>query len=569
MSLLLLISAVSAPSTKYVLHVVADDLGYDDVGWRNGEAFTPTLDAFVEAGVEVPDFYTYMMCAPARGAVLSGRYPSHLGVYTANLAEWDLEKAKLLPAVLKEGAQRSGEKWATHALGKWHLGWYFRNYTATYRGFDTFFGSSGNLGGEEGYWQHSLEGTNRCGGGPHSYAKDFIDANGTDLKIADTNVLSEYDANVLSARAVSIVYDHPLDQHLYIYLAYHNVHDPQEAPCETVDRYVHTLSDGRKISNAMLTELDSGVANVTNAMRARGMWDDTLVIFHTDNGGPPDHACNHPLRGGKFTFWDGGLKGVAFLSGGAVPRAVRGSKFNGLAHVSDWYATIASFGGVELPRDTGTAPLDSIDLWGAIQSGSASPRTEVLHMPSHDGIVTPACAAGEGNSSTPSAHKGCSPALRVGKYKLIVGWPGFNSVCTNAPPLPHNESLPFGHSGGKRHDDGTHCVGGEWTPSWRNGTLSCVPHCLFDLLADPGEANDLSNDPSYAETLVSLKSRLAELSQSGAPFPVIQNTTKKGKTLKPQICANFNKTGFWLPADWFLSRERILQQATMEGLRIT
>ena len=105
---------------KYVLHVVADDLGYDDVGWRNKQVLTPTLDALVADGVEIRDFYTYMMCAPARGALMSGRYPMRLGVYTENLAEWDLDKAVLLPAALKAG--KGDLSWATHALGKWHVG---------------------------------------------------------------------------------------------------------------------------------------------------------------------------------------------------------------------------------------------------------------------------------------------------------------------------------------------------------------------------------------------------------------------------------------------------------------
>lgn len=487
-----------------------------------------------------------MMCAPARGSIMSGRYPSHLGVYTANLAEWDLDRAMLLPAVLKAG--QGSLSWATHALGKWHLGWYFRNYTATYRGFDTFFGSSGNYGGGDGYWQHTVAGADRCGTGPHTFAKDFIDAEGSNLRLADPSVFGEYDANVLTARAMQIVADHPLSRGLYVYLAYHNVHDPQNAPCSTVGRYEHTRWDGRKVSNAMLTELDSGVENITDVMRARGMWQDTLVVFHTDNGGPSDHASNHPLRGAKFTFWDGGLKGVAFVSGGAVPSPVRGTLFDGLAHVSDWYATIAAFGGVQLPDDTGAAPLDSINLWEAISSGGSSPRTEVLHMPEHDGITTPACT-GPAHGSSPAAYKGCSPALRVGRYKLVVGWPGFDKVCTDAPPSP--TPLPFGGSGGTTDGNGTHCKGGSWNPGWSNGTLTCVPHCLFDVHADPGEARDLSTDTAHRQTLASLLHRLAELSTTGAPFPTIQNRTHNGKDLKPQMCANYNRTGFWLPADWF------------------
>ena len=66
----------------------------------------------------------------------------------------------------------------------------------------------------------------------------------------------------------------------------------------------------------MLTELDYGAGNITGLMKERGMWDSSLVIFTTDNGGPQDHACNYPLRGYKFSVWEGGVRGVAFVSGG-------------------------------------------------------------------------------------------------------------------------------------------------------------------------------------------------------------------------------------------------------------
>eukprot|EP00937_MAST-01D_sp_MAST-1D-sp2_P000113 g113.t1 len=219
---------------KYVLHVVADDLGYDDVGWRNPQVYTPTLDGLVKDGVEIPEFNTYMMCAPARGSLMSGRYPMRLGVYTENLAEWDLDKAVLLPAALKAG--KGDLRWATHALGKVH-------------------------------------------GARPAPARVAV---GRNLTLADPSAFGVYDTEVLSARAVRIVAEHPLDQGLYLYLAYHAVHDPNEAPRAAVQRYQHVRWDGRKVSNAMLTELDAGVQNITSLMRKRGMWNDTLVIFHTE-----------------------------------------------------------------------------------------------------------------------------------------------------------------------------------------------------------------------------------------------------------------------------------------------
>ena len=249
------------------------------------------------------------------------------------------------------------------------------------------------------------------------------------------------------------------------------------------------------------------------------------------------------------------MRGVAAVGGGAIPAAVRGTHFGGLAHVSDWYATVAGFAGVELPQDTGSAPLDSVNLWGALSNGTWSPRAEVLHMPNHVGIAPPALCSGPGNATAAPGYKGCSPALRVGHFKLAVCWPGFDKVCTDAPLS--KTPVPYGSSGGRFWDsNGTHCAGGQWQPSWANGTLTCVPHCLFDVRHDPGETTDLSRDPAFAKTLAGLQRRMAELSREGAPMPpAIQNATGKGKLLKPQQCELYNQTGFWLPVDWFAAPE--------------
>ena len=128
-------------------------------------------------------------------------------------------------------------------------------------------------------------------------------------------------------------------------------------------------------------------------------------------------------------------------------------------------------------------------------------------------------------------------------------------VCTDAPPSP--TPVTYGLSGG-RVKLGGHCIGGEWNPIWTNGSLDCVPLCLFDVVADPSETHDLSRQPAHADTLDSLQRRMRELSQEGAPLPTIQNRTRNGKNLAPQICANANRTGFYLPADWFAGSREIL-----------
>ena len=137
-----------------------------------------------------------------------------------------------------------------------------------------------------------------------------------------------------------------------------------------------------KAQSANLLELDYVVGNVTAALHRNNMWDNTLIVFVSDNGGPLDHTTNSPLRGGKHTFWEGGVRVVGFVSGGAIPPSRRGSQYTGILHSSDWLPTFATgVAGLTLtPGSTGPTSLDGKDAWEAILTGSASPRTEVVHQ---------------------------------------------------------------------------------------------------------------------------------------------------------------------------------------------
>lgn len=87
----------------------------------------------------------------------------------------------------------------------------------------------------------------------------------------------------------------------------------------------------------MLTELDTAVGRIVTALKNGSLYDSTLIVFVSDNGGPLDHATNFPLRGGKHTFWQGGVQVTGFLSGGALPIDRRGAAWDGMMHASDWY----------------------------------------------------------------------------------------------------------------------------------------------------------------------------------------------------------------------------------------
>ena len=123
----------------------------------------------------------------------------------------------------------------------------------------------------------------------------------------------------------------------------------------------------------MMTALDESVANITDALRARALWANTVLLVVGDNGGPTfEGHSNHPLRGGKLTFFEGGVRPLAFLASPLLPPAVRGGWFNGSLHETDWAATFLSLAGLPAhPQVTGK------DCWGAITGEVSQPHRNV------------------------------------------------------------------------------------------------------------------------------------------------------------------------------------------------
>lgn len=228
---------------------------------------------------------------------MTGRYPWHVGYYDNNGGGGPPLGFKFLPELL-------APTYDSHALGKWHLGWLLRKYTPAWRGFKTFHGSSGNT---DDYWYH-LNGE-KCSMGKES-AYDYVtstapnaDGEGGSFEV-DLAHNGTYDTRVLAAYSLGIVADHNISRGLYLYFAFHAVHvtrtncvpfrelaglcsSSQKHPCaqvamnaplETVERFPHTPSDARKVTNAMLLELDWAVGNLSLALHARQM-DERTVRF--------------------------------------------------------------------------------------------------------------------------------------------------------------------------------------------------------------------------------------------------------------------------------------------------
>lgn len=258
---------------------------------------------------------------------------------------------------LAEELKRAG--YATHMVGKWHLGYYQRRFQPLARGFDSFFGF---LNGAEYYFSHvgrcefpgwECEGPNACWG------VDFF--NQTDPVFS-----TEYSTDLLTRRAEEIILGHDTDKDgpLFLYLPYQAVHGRLEAPPEAIERFKDVPDEDRRVFAAMLWKLDEGVGNVTRALAAAGLANDTVLVFSSDNGGDPHFGgSNYPLRGWKGSYWEGGIRAVGFVHSPIL--AERGVARRDLVSVADWFPTLLRLAGAPPERWAGVDGVDQVS-WSTI-----------------------------------------------------------------------------------------------------------------------------------------------------------------------------------------------------------
>lgn len=439
---------------------LADDFGWFNSGWSgNSEARTPAIDALVRGGVILSRHYTFKYCSPTRSAFLSGRLPYH--VNQANRAYSQVGGVDLRMTMVSEKLKSSG--YATHQIGKWHAGSSCFANLPVERGFDS---SYGYLGGSEGHF-NQREGNVGATSSPVDLWVDGAPGYGLN---------GTYNAFAYVAHAIEIVSSSTADTPFFIYHAWQEAHVPNEVPVEFEDPGIDWPL--RRTYEGMVHCLDSGIGNITQAIRDKGLYDKTLIVFSADNGGREDGIFggnNYPNRGMKFTDFEGGTRVAAWISGGALPAAVRGTTHSkGLIHICDWYATFSELAGVDptdakAARSPGIPAIDSVSAWAAISSGAMTSRTTIVlssmsnaqENPEWDEMGKP--WGGSDGTDT----KEMDAALITWPYKLVLGrqkgqgiWTGMKSP--NATAVK---------------DDDPGCPSG----------------CLFNIELDPAEHRDLAD----------------------------------------------------------------------------
>jgi arylsulfatase A-like enzyme len=281
------------PKPNVVL-ILLDDLGYGDLSsYGSTDLQTPNIDRLVHGGIRFNQFYANSpVCSPTRASILSGRYPDRVGVpgviRTHREDNWGqlASDAILLPQVLKPAGYH------TAIIGKWHLGLESPN-TPIDRGFDHFHGFLGDM--MDDYYTHRRNNIN--------YMR--LDKQEIDPKGHATELFTEWACAYIRERSTK-------KQPFFMYLAYNTPHTPIQPPDEWLQRVrerEHGIRSDRAKLVALIEHVDDGIGKVMKSLEETGVWEDTLVIFVSDNGGQTSAAAsNGPLHGGKEDMFEGGIR---------------------------------------------------------------------------------------------------------------------------------------------------------------------------------------------------------------------------------------------------------------------
>ncbi|WP_412062025.1 sulfatase-like hydrolase/transferase [Rubrivirga sp. IMCC45206] len=263
-----------------VVVIVADDLGFADVGYHGSDIETPHLDALAGQGVVLDRFYVSPLCSPSRAGLLTGRYPLRAGI-AEPVTHADTTGLGPDIATLADDFRAGG--YETAVIGKWHLGTACHHHPLRH-GFDSFVGLAS--GGAHYLTRQTAVGVDWWRG----YLPDRPDGYTTDL---------------IAAEAVYAL-TRPRAGPLFLYLPFTAPHTPLNAPDEDLAEYPD-LPEPRRTYAAMVTALDRAVGRVMAAVQASGR--PTLVWFLSDNGGIERHGGrNAPLRGEKGQTYEGGVR---------------------------------------------------------------------------------------------------------------------------------------------------------------------------------------------------------------------------------------------------------------------
>jgi len=366
-------SAFAQAEKPNIVFIMADDLGNADLGYRGSDIKTPNIDKLAKEGVQLESFHAGPVCTPSRAALMTGRYPMRYGLQTLVIFPSHTyglpTDERTLPQALKQAGYQ------TMMVGKWHLGHADKKFWPQNRGFDHFYG---NLVGEVDYF------TKERGG--------LVDWQRNGKFFTEKG----YYTTLIGDEAVRLINKQDKDKPFFLYFASLAPHAPYQATKADQDRYASTIKDPtRRTYAAMVTSLDDQVGRIVAALEKRGLRENTLIIFSSDNGGPRSAvvasgahskeeraaggvkqeslpANNGILRGGKGSLYEGGVRTPTIFN---WPAKLKPHVVNEPLHMVDIMPTALALAGAKASPDK---PLDGKNIWATVAEGKPSPHDDIL-----------------------------------------------------------------------------------------------------------------------------------------------------------------------------------------------
>ncbi|XP_037824273.1 arylsulfatase B-like, partial [Lucilia sericata] len=355
----------------HIVIILIDDMGFNDVSFHgSNQVVTPNIDALAYNGIILNRNYVPNLCTPSRSTLLTGKYPIHTGMHhfvIVNDEPWGLPlNQRLMPELFRDSG------YSTYLVGKWHLGFYRKEMTPLYRGFDHHLGY---YSGYIGYYDHTLKMLNR------NYS-------GLDMR-RDLEPCPElsgiYATDLFTREAVHVIRNHNVEKPLFLLMSHLAVHtgnedNPMEAPEEELEKFDYISDPQRRAYAAMLSRLDQSVGLTVKALADKGILDNTIILLYSDNGAPTvgihgNMGSNYPFRGQKESPWEGGIRSAALIWSPLLKQ--KNYVSNQVSHAIDWLPTLAAAANISLPEDLN---LDGINLWPALSEAQESQPRRLLHV---------------------------------------------------------------------------------------------------------------------------------------------------------------------------------------------
>jgi arylsulfatase A-like enzyme len=422
---------------------------------------TPNIDRLAKSGVKLDQWYVQPLCSPTRAALLTGRYPMRHGLQVGVVRPWASYGLPLEERTLAQALKDVG--YETAMTGKWHLGHFKPEYQPTRRGFDHQYG---HYNGAIDYNTHERD------GGFDWHRDDKVNRD------------QGYSTHLIAAEAVTRIKEKSSDKPLFLYVPFNAVHSPHQVP-ENYKKPFASLPEPRRTYAGMLAAMDEGIGQILDAIEAKGIRENTLIVFTSDNGGPQPGkvTSNGPLRGGKGGLYEGGVRVAACAAWpGQIPA---GGAVNQPLHAVDLYPTVLKLAGADA-ADTSKQklPVDGIDAWEVIAKGAETPADRAILL-----------------NATP-----LNGAVRLGEWKLIIG---VGRSLTDAEAC-EEDSSNAGTEGAKEQRRQARQTAAAAAGAAGKEIPDDASMQLFNLAKDPGEKNDVAKEhPDKVKQLRAAYDRLA------------------------------------------------------------